>query len=307
MKKLILFYPVLLLAMEGKAQIASSVSVQDTRNVNEVPIQFDKTVRFDFKARETVSVPGSGTFSGMMTFAPWGDASGDKSHQLNFNNGGLYYRQGAIGANWETWRKIIMEDVDGRVRTDREVSITKGGGSLFLNAGSLDHAYMAFYASSQNPGLRSGWFGYGAAGNPHITLANERAGGAILLATNGGNVGIDATATEKLTVGGGIKAKKVKVTISEWPDYVFSPAYTLPSLQTIEQYIARHQHLPDIPSAKEVEADGLDVGEMNKKLLQKVEELTLHLIEQQKTIQSQQAAIGQLSTELQSIKQQLKH
>ncbi|NLR63671.1 hypothetical protein HGH92_05060 [Chitinophaga varians] len=68
MKKLILFYPVLLLAMESKAQIASSVSVQDTRNVNEVPIQFDKTVRFDFKARETVSVPGSGTFSGMMTF-----------------------------------------------------------------------------------------------------------------------------------------------------------------------------------------------------------------------------------------------
>jgi hypothetical protein len=103
----------------------------------------------------------------------------------------------------------------------------------------------------------------------------------------GGNVGIGtrATGTSKLAVEGTIAARRVKVTqAGTWPDYVFEPEYRLPSLLDLESYIKTNKHLPEVPSAKEVAAGGLDLGEMNKILLQKIEELTLHLIEQEKRI-----------------------
>ena len=87
--------------------------VSNTHNVNDAPSDFDNEVSFDFKNRATVNVPGSGTYSGMMTFAPWGDNSGDRHHQLNFNNGGIYWRTGLPNetnpANWGEWNKIATE------------------------------------------------------------------------------------------------------------------------------------------------------------------------------------------------------
>ncbi|UII22644.1 hypothetical protein [Fulvivirga ligni] len=90
---------------------------------------------------------------------------------------------------------------------------------------------------------------------------------------------------EKLTVNGVIHSKEVKVdTNIPVPDYVFAPEYNLPTLSTIERYIQENHHLPDIPAAKEMEAEGIKVGEMNMLLLKKVEELTLHIIELEKRI-----------------------
>lgn len=86
----------------------------------------------------------------------------------------------------------------------------------------------------------------------------------------------------KLAVEGVVGARKVKVTQESWADFVFKPGYRLPSLQEVEDYIRLHQHLPDIPSEEEVSSDGLDLGEMNKKLLQKIEELTLYMIDMKK-------------------------
>jgi hypothetical protein len=113
----------------------------------------------------------------------------------------------------------------------------------------------------------------------------------------GGNVGIGTrnTGTSKLAVEGTIAARRVKVTQSgTWPDFVFEPAYKLPSLQELETYININKHQPEVPSAAEVAKDGQDVGEMNRILLQKIEELTLHLIEQEKKIVAQQVQINQL-------------
>ena len=88
----------------------------------------------------------------------------------------------------------------------------------------------------------------------------------------------------KLSADGLLMAKEVKVTLTGWPDYVFGDTYKLMTLEETEQYILDHGHLPDVPSATEVEEEGLSLGEMNKVLMQKVEELTLHVIELQKQI-----------------------
>ncbi|MGF6845040.1 hypothetical protein QFZ51_000275 [Chitinophaga sp. W3I9] len=92
------------------------------------------------------------------------------------------------------------------------------------------------------------------------------------------------TPQSELSVKGTITAQRVKVTQAGWADYVFHQSYQLPSLAEVERYVRSNQHLEGIPSAAEVEKEGIDVGEMNKKLLAKVEELTLYLIEQNKKI-----------------------
>lgn len=108
-----------------------------------------------------------------------------------------------------------------------------------------------------------------------------------------GNIGIGTTdpGSYKLAVAGTLAARRVKVTQEAWADFVFQPDYKLPSLSEVEKYIKKEQHLPEIPSAAEVQKEGLDLGEMNKKLLQKVEELTLYLIDQQKQLKGQQEQI----------------
>ena len=83
---------------------------------------------------------------------------------------------------------------------------------------------------------------------------------------------------------GQVRTKSLTVTLSGWSDFVFDNDYHLPSLSEVENYIKNNRHLPDIPSAKEVEDNGVDLGEMNAKLLRKVEELTLYVIDLQKQI-----------------------
>ncbi|MET3020956.1 hypothetical protein [Flavobacterium hydatis] len=99
-----------------------------------------------------------------------------------------------------------------------------------------------------------------------------------------GNVGIGTitTGTHKLAVNGSIGAREIKVETTIWPDYVFKKEYDLPTLKEVEKHIAEKGHLKDIPSEEEVLKNGINLGEMNAKLLQKIEELTLYVIEQGK-------------------------
>jgi len=101
---------------------------------------------------------------------------------------------------------------------------------------------------------------------------------------NSGNVGIGTTnPDEKLTVNGVIHAREVKVDLSgSLADFVFNPNYKLMSLPQVEQFVKANNHLPQMPLAEEVAKNGLSMGEMQNKLLQKVEELTLYSIEQEK-------------------------
>lgn len=88
----------------------------------------------------------------------------------------------------------------------------------------------------------------------------------------------------KLGSDGKLYAKGVVVTLNDWPDYVFDDNYEMRSLGETEQYIKENGHLPGVPSAAEVETSGIELGEMNRILLQKIEELTLQLIELQNKI-----------------------
>lgn len=128
-------------------------------------------------------------------------------------------------------------------------------------------------------------------------------GGALtrLFVHGNGNVGIGTGTTDiaefKLAVNGTIGAKKVKVTLANWPDYVFAPDYSLMPLSSLRQYIQANSHLPGIPSAREVEDKGLDLGDNQAALLKKIEELTLYILDQDKIITAQQLDLEKLKEE----------
>lgn len=104
-----------------------------------------------------------------------------------------------------------------------------------------------------------------------------------------GKVGIGTgifAPTKELTVKGTVYAKEVQVDLSvPGPDYVFEKNYKLQTLAELEEYVQLNKHLPEVPSAKEMEGNGINLSEMNMLLLKKIEELTLHLIDQNKQIQ----------------------
>ncbi|WP_299670543.1 tail fiber protein [uncultured Polaribacter sp.] len=120
-----------------------------------------------------------------------------------------------------------------------------------------------------------------------------------------GKIGIGSrNPDEKLTVKGKIHAEEVRVDLNVPADYVFQHYYTgfsalketykMPTLEEVEAFAKKHHHLPAIPSAKQIQKDGLHLKEMTNLLLQKIEELTLYTIEQQKSIKAQEKRIKDL-------------
>jgi hypothetical protein len=120
---------------------------------------------------------------------------------------------------------------------------------------------------------------------------------------------LDATSivgNGKLQVRGLIRAQEVKVETANWPDYVFAKDYELPTLPEIERQIKKDGHLPGMPSAIEAEKNGVELGVMNKKLLQKVEELTLHLIAKDKELSEERRINNDQEQRLQKLEALMK-
>ncbi|MES2275332.1 MAG: hypothetical protein V4592_04870 [Bacteroidota bacterium] len=138
-----------------------------------------------------------------------------------------------------------------------------------------------------------------------FTVGNMPSGNIFTVARNG-YVGINTTTPqEALSVNGKIRSKEVKVEAINWPDYVFKKDYHLPSLSSIKTYIDQNYHLPDMPSEQDVAKDGVNLGEMNKLLLKKVEELTLYLIEKDKKEQAQEQKLNILQERIEKLTHQI--
>ncbi|MET7035719.1 hypothetical protein [Elizabethkingia miricola] len=104
-----------------------------------------------------------------------------------------------------------------------------------------------------------------------------------------------------ISVSNKLEAKEIKVTTTPTADFVFEDSYQLPNLESVEKHIKEKKHLPDIASAAEMQKDGVNIGDFQIKLLQKIEELTLYSIEQNKLIKEQQERLKKLE-EKQNIK-----
>jgi hypothetical protein len=105
-----------------------------------------------------------------------------------------------------------------------------------------------------------------------------------------------------LSVNGKVACEEVLVEdLASWPDYVFADDYSLMSLEELEQSIQKNKHLPGIPSAAEIEEKGLMLGDMQRKLLEKIEELTLYTIEQGKIISNQGNLINELQGKMEKL------
>lgn len=212
----------------------------------------------------TANKPPSSDFGTILALRYWDGGGSDWRSQLVFDTkNDFYYRQSTNngGTTWTEWNKIY-------------------------HSGNLNNSNTNFNAN-------------------HITAKELAINTNVLLSAtdnsyiNLGNFGIGTTNPKnKLDVNGTIHSKEVKVDLLEWPDYVFKKDYSLPTLTEVEKHINENGHLKDIPSEKEVLKNGINLGEMDAKLLQKIEELTLYVIDLNKKIEQQ-------SQELNSMKEKL--
>lgn len=164
---------------------------------------------------------------------------------------------------------------------------------ISLQSGAFEFARFGIV----NPGTNNATYIGSISNNPFSIYTNNTEKITVLA---NGNVGIGSmNPTSKLTVAGNINSREVKVTVDAGADFVFENNYNLPSLDAVDKYIRENKHLPEIASADEMKKGGINLSEMNIKLLQKIEELTLYTIDQQKNTEKLSKVIEELTTRLQ--------
>ncbi|GAB4430335.1 MAG: hypothetical protein Fur0044_28020 [Anaerolineae bacterium] len=121
------------------ADLVGNIAIDDTRDINEAPSVFGREVSFDFKRRNVIGVPGAGEYSATMTLAPWADNSGNNHHQLNFNDGGLFWRQGAPQGAWGGWVRLAFDGIKDSFAFRGQLTVGGGWASSnnYMAGGSL--------------------------------------------------------------------------------------------------------------------------------------------------------------------------
>ena len=193
----------------------------------------------------------------------------------NFVDGPVLYgwSGGALGIKKQGGESIALKwnengniDVNGTITIPRSAAIHIGGNQPYHG---LKYSYSDFAENFVDGPVLYGWSG-GALG------IKKEGGESIALKWNeNGNVAVSSK----------LEAKEIKVTETPTADFVFEEDYKLPTLQEVEKHIKEKKHLPEIASAKVMEKEGVNVGKFQIQLLQKIEELTLYIIEQNKRIE----------------------
>lgn len=206
----------------------------------------------------------------------------------SFFDQSLWFRKTNNVAN-QAWNKVVLENPQGNVGIGISNPTEKFqvlNGNILVGNDNLQGG--ALYFGNPNHGFRrdNNTVTMYTAGHSESALTFNGASGEQMRIDYKGNVGIGVSNPQnKLDVNGVIHSKEVKVDMEGWADYVFKKEYNLPTLQEVEQHIQEKGHLPSVPSEKDVIENGLSLGENQKLLLQKIEELTLYIIELSKEIQ----------------------
>ena len=225
-----------------------------------------------------------------------GLAVGD-SYFDNYTPANRLVVEGDVGIGTKTPAGQLDIVKTGSVRLNVE---TKGSGTRYGEIAFKDNGSVVGFVWSV-PG--SNLLSMGKGGHLHINLRMDTE-----------NVGIGTTSpSQKLEVNGNVLvqgdvlSKKVKVSANpgDWPDYVFANDYHLRSLAEVSAFIEANHHLPEVPSAREVGENGLDLGSMDATLLKKIEELTLYTLDQEEKLKHQAEALKAQQEENDQLKQLL--
>ncbi|PJJ83342.1 hypothetical protein [Mucilaginibacter auburnensis] len=282
---------------------------------------------------QTVAAPGSNwSRAALSTNLHWNNAAGNwrvdgdlysDFGSMNFENNGniAFYTRGTVGSSYDishsalaTYKRLAISNdgiihIPGRLGVGTTAPISAfqvGDGNNFLSIGQAwavdlkyGTSYIGFNAGRNN-------------GNWTVRGDGAHNGGAVIYSNIVGDIffaPLPSTGTGQQTFSDAevkgkialhitpeavVRAKNIRVELTNWPDFVFKPDYKLLTLTEVKNYIDKNHHLPDMPSADEVHKEGIDLGEMNRLLIKKVEELTLYLLEQNRKNEALQKEVATL-------------
>lgn len=316
MKKFILLPMLALLSVFSFAASSPTVTYSDEYTTSVIfPAGYAVGDYIEFLKVLPIDVYASGYYDVSISYT-WGNMAAAATHRasISHSNPSVWRETGMVNKNGYTSSASYNFTVDCnsqytnarfRIRAVNTLGVTTSPLTVNIKVRSINiNASWTALAVTGNDltvtslqPMTNEWSLY--VGNPYLPNSAVAA----LNVKENGFVGVGTrTPQSELAVAGTVTAKKVKVTATGWPDFVFDEDYLLPALSEVAQFIADKKHLPGIPSASQIEKDGHDIGDMNNKLLQKIEELTLYLIQEQKERKKLEETVKALKQQMDSKK-----